>query len=409
MIGGASLDPLTSHVGFPMPPLRHTLRHRPAHQLPTAKDIAPDLDQLDDLLQYIGHTSPECLDGGVPLNFTGHSPMGANLEGQVISTILNQKSLETEYLARQNYQAMANEGGGGGAASRVGGASNSGSSVSHYFGGGGGGGTGSMANLAPPDFESCSSSGEDNATSLENCRRFAEMQPFHLCRLLFSQLGLAASQEKRKRTHLLARTEKLLRELRNLDTQRCRETHKMAVIYVGAGQEDKVTILRNTCGSGTYEMFVSALGWEVELETHNGFLGGLPRTGCGSTAPYYATPFLEVVFHVATRMPSDTPEAILTKTRHLGNDEVHIVWSEHGRDYRRDILPTEFCDVLITVYPLRSGLFRVTINRKPEVPWFGPIWDECVVGGSCLASFVRATAINASRAKRASLPFYQQL
>lgn len=42
-------------------------------------------------------------------------------------------------------------------------------------------------------------------------------------------------------------------------------------------------------------MFVSALGWEVELESHNGFLGGLPRQGCGSTSPYYATPFLEVI------------------------------------------------------------------------------------------------------------------
>lgn len=396
---GASLDPLISNVGFPMPPLRHTLRHRPANQLPLAKDIAPDLDQLDDLLQYIGHTSPECLENGVPLNFTGQSPMGANTEGHVISTILNQKSLETEYLARQSYQFAGVEGGGGTGGRGHG----SSSSVSHYFGG-------STVSTVGVDFESCSSSErEENATSLENCRRFSELQPFHLCRLLFSQLGLATSQEKRKRTNLLARSEKLLRELRNLDTQRCRETHKMAVIYVGSGQEDKVTILRNNCGSSTYEMFVSALGWEVELETHNGFLGGLPRTGCGSTAPYYATPFLEVIFHVATRMPSDTPEAILTKTRHLGNDEVHIVWSEHGRDYRRDILPTEFCDVLIAVYPLRSGLFRVTINRKPEVPWFGPIWDECVVGGSCLASFVRATAINASRAKRASLPFYQQL
>lgn len=117
----------------------------------------------------------------------------------------------------------------------------------------------------------------------------------------------------------------------------------------------------------------------------------------------------KVVYHVATRMPSDTPEAILNKTRHLGNDEVHIVWSEHHRDYRRDILPTEFCDVLIVVYPLRNGLFRVTINRKAEVPWFGPLFDEAIVGGSCLAALVRATAINASRAKRTSLPFYQQL
>lgn len=66
---------------------------------------------------------------------------------------------------------------------------------------------------------------------------------FHYCKLLFSQLGLAG-WERRKRTHLLIRTDKLLRELRNLDMQRCRETHKVAVIYVASGQEDKNSIFR---------------------------------------------------------------------------------------------------------------------------------------------------------------------
>lgn len=49
-------------------------------------------------------------------------------------------------------------------------------------------------------------------------------------------------------------------------------------------------------------MFVSALGWEVELESHNGFLGGLPRQGCGLTSPYYATPFFEVSNHQKFRI-----------------------------------------------------------------------------------------------------------
>lgn len=66
---------------------------------------------------------------------------------------------------------------------------------------------------------------------------------FHYCKLLFSQLGLAG-WERRKRTHLLIRTDKLLRELRNLDIQRCRETHKVAVIYVAPGQEDRNSIFR---------------------------------------------------------------------------------------------------------------------------------------------------------------------
>ncbi|XP_052562560.1 probable Rho GTPase-activating protein CG5521 [Culex pipiens pallens] len=67
-------------------------------------------------------------------------------------------------------------------------------------------------------------------------------------------------------------------------------------------------------------------------------------------------------------MPSDTPEFILYKTRHLGNDEVYIMESEHNRDYRQDILPTEFRDVLIVIYPLKSSLSRMTVNKKPDVP-----------------------------------------
>lgn len=60
-------------------------------------------------------------------------------------------------------------------------------------------------------------------------------------------------------------------------------------------------------------------------------------------------------------------EFAFLQTRHLGNDEVHIVWSEHSRDYRRGIIPTEFCDVLIVIYPLPNKLFRVQVTRKPEV------------------------------------------
>lgn len=316
------------------------------------------------------------------LNTSSPSPLSANQEAHTITTILNQRSMESDYLARQSMHSSN---------CFVPCSSNNNPISLNY--------SGAKSLTDEPD-------GETKSGSFYSDRE--DLLPFHYSRLLFSQLGLIG-WERRKKTYLLKRNEKLFRELRNLDGQRCRETHKVAVIYVANGQEDKNSILKNSCGSSAYEMFVSALGWEVELETHNGFLGGLPRQGCGSTAPYYATPFLEIIYHVATRMPCDTPEAILTKTRHLGNDEVHIVWSEHYRDYRRDVLPTEFCDVLIIIYPLKSGLFRVTVNRKPDVPWFGPLSNECVVGGACLAALVRSTAINASKAKRLALAHYQQL
>jgi hypothetical protein len=50
--------------------------------------------------------------------------------------------------------------------------------------------------------------------------------------------------------------------------QKCRESHKLAVIYVARGQEDKQSILFNTAGSEAYEDFVAGtLGWEIPLPT----------------------------------------------------------------------------------------------------------------------------------------------
>lgn len=46
--------------------------------------------------------------------------------------------------------------------------------------------------------------------------------------------------------------------------QCCRDTHKIAIIYVAEGQEDKLSIISNTGGSQAYEDFISALAWEVK-------------------------------------------------------------------------------------------------------------------------------------------------
>ncbi|KFQ14032.1 Ral GTPase-activating protein subunit alpha-1, partial [Leptosomus discolor] len=232
---------------------------------------------------------------------------------------------------------------------------------------------------------------------------------FYYCRLLLSILGMN-SWDKRRSFHLLKKNEKLLRELRNLDSRQCRETHKIAVFYVAEGQEDKHSILTNTGGSQAYEDFVAGLGWEVNLTNHCGFMGGLQKNkSTGLTTPYFATSTVEVMFHVSTRMPSDSDDSLTKKLRHLGNDEVHIVWSEHTRDYRRGIIPTEFGDVLIVIYPMKNHMFSIQIMKKPEVPFFGPLFDGAIVNGKILPIMVRATAINASRALKSLIPLYQNL
>ncbi|XP_074642711.1 ral GTPase-activating protein subunit alpha-1-like [Tubulanus polymorphus] len=350
-----SVPPLIEHIQ-PLPPSRRGSFMRKPNELPLYDYTRDDMDNLDDLLVYIGVTSKECqLRPGEPLNIPPPAPedITQSVEENVVMTVLSQRVAEKEYTEIHKAD------------------------------------NGMIARQEEPEPA-------QEPTS-----------QFQMCRMLLSQLGFIA-WEKRAHFDLLKKSDKLLRELKNLDNQYCRETHKVAVIYVAAGQEDKMSILNNSGGSKAYEDFVSGLGWEVDLEHHCGFRGGLQSNKSnGDTAPYYATSCSEVIFHVSTRMPQEMDDTKNKKLRHLGNDEVQIIWSEHYRDYRRGIIPTEFGDVLICIYPLETGLYRIQIDRKPEVPYFGPLFDGAIIDHKVLPGLVRATAINASCARRSQLEFYQ--
>ncbi|XP_004584824.2 ral GTPase-activating protein subunit alpha-1 isoform X8 [Ochotona princeps] len=324
--------------------------------VPTWDTIRDEEDVLDELLQYLGVTSPECLQRtGISLNIPAPQPVciSEKQENDVINAILKQYTEEKEFVEK------------------------------HF----------NDLNMKAVE--------QDEPTPQK------PQSAFYYCRLLLSILGMN-SWDKRRSFHLLKKNEKLLRELRNLDSRQCRETHKIAVFYVAEGQEDKHSILTNTGGSQAYEDFVAGLGWEVNLTNHCGFMGGLQKNkSTGLTTPYFATSTVEVIFHVSTRMPSDSDDSLTKKLRHLGNDEVHIVWSEHTRDYRRGIIPTEFGDVLIVIYPMKNHMFSIQIMKKPEVPFFGPLFDGAIVNGKVLPIMVRATAINASRALKSLIPLYQ--
>ncbi|XP_062824357.1 ral GTPase-activating protein subunit alpha-1 isoform X12 [Anolis carolinensis] len=335
-------------------PVKRKLRET----MPTWDTIRDEEDALDELLHYIGMTSPECLQRtGVSLNVPAPQPVcvSEKQENDVINAILKQHTEERDFVEK------------------------------HF----------SDLNMKAME--------QDEPTPQK------PYSAFYYCRLLLSILGMN-SWDKRRSFHLLKKNEKLLRELRNLDSRQCRETHKIAVFYVAEGQEDKHSILTNTGGSQAYEDFVAGLGWEVNLTNHCGFMGGLQKNkSTGLTTPYFATSTVEVMFHVSTRMPSESDDSLTKKLRHLGNDEVHIVWSEHTRDYRRGIIPTEFGDVLIVIYPMKNFMFSIQIMKKPEVPFFGPLFDGAIVNGKILPIMVRATAINASRALKSLIPLYQNL
>ncbi|KAF2974120.1 hypothetical protein EK904_010195, partial [Melospiza melodia maxima] len=206
--------------------------------VPTWDTIRDEEDALDELLQYLGVTSPECLQRtGVSLNIPAPQPVciSEKQENDVINAILKQHTEEREFVEKHfndvNMRAME----------------------------------------------------QDEPTSQK------PQSAFYYCRLLLSILGMNSWDKSR-------------------------ETHKIAVFYVAEGQEDKHSILTNTGGSQAYEDFVAGLGWEVNLTNHCGFMGGLQKNkSTGLTTPYFATSTVEVMFHVSTRMPSDSDDSLTKK------------------------------------------------------------------------------------------------
>ncbi|CAI5437697.1 unnamed protein product [Caenorhabditis angaria] len=184
------------------------------------------------------------------------------------------------------------------------------------------------------------------------------------------------------------------RDLKHLDQTSSREVHKVAVIYVAENQEDRTTILSNNQASEDFDEFAGELGWEVRIgKGHEGYGGGLPVE---SRAPYYSDAETEVIFHVSSWLNGDVQH----KWKHIGNDEVHVVWTENSRKtYTRETIATKFCDVLIVLENVGDKMVRVRVDTSSSLE-FGPLFDGALVSQSELANLVRSTVINASRAYR---------
>ncbi|KAF9110043.1 Ral GTPase-activating protein subunit alpha-2 [Mortierella sp. AM989] len=256
-------------------------------------------------------------------------------------------------------------------------------------------------------------------------------------RLLMSHLGLLCFDRFQEHNFvLLNHSATLERELQNLDKKSGRETFKIAILYVAAGQEGEQAILHNSKGSAAYNRFVNDLGWEVDLEDHAGYMGGLERNGSnGQSAIYYCSSTLEVLFHEVVRMPTDPDDPRqVKKKRHVGNDHVHIVWSEHSRAYDRTTIGGDFGNVIIVLTPVSElqieqdgqltvrhnhqqnqqhsrsakgkgfNLVSVEVIRDMNLPVFGPLVDGMVVPMSQLGRLVRQTAIHAARLATAPPP-----
>jgi len=224
------------------------------------------------------------------------------------------------------------------------------------------------------------------------------LSSYHYCRLLLSHLGFLLF-ERRAHFHELENSARCQRSLAQLDrTLNGREMLKIGVLYVKEGQDDQKVILSNDSKSPLYREFVRGLGWTIDVAQHRGYLGGLdPKLTTGTHSPYFANSLIEVIFHEVTSMPTAADPQQIHKKRHVGNDIVHIVYSDHMRDYSSETITSQFNDAHIIVYPLSNGLFRIQIYKKENVMLFGPLLHGMTVNKKLLPMLVRLTAIQANR------------
>jgi hypothetical protein len=160
--------------------------------------------------------------------------------------------------------------------------------------------------------------------------------------------------------------------LTGLEKKSIRLETQAAVLYYG----------RCTEPPGHFHEFVSALGWVVDLETHRGFMGGLPRTGA---SVYYSDALHELMFHV-TGMLGD-------KAKLIEGDLFHVVWVDGNFEYNTLGSPSEKACAIIIVHPLPSGLFAVELRFAATFKATAGFLESVIVSKRVLPSFVRNTVL----------------
>lgn len=193
----------------------------------------------------------------------------------------------------------------------------------------------------------------------------------------------------------------------NIFNSPIRETIKIGFLYVKNGQSDQNSILQNRWDqvSPEFRSFIESIGTIVDLSTHMGFSGKLDNTGFsnGRYQLYFSTDRIEVMYHVAPLLPTDAKDVQqIYKKRHIGNDNVHVVWSEHAFDYDATTITSQFNDAHIIIYPINNvkDFFRVVIYKKSNDYHFGPLRGETIVGAKALPDLVRWTSVFSDRVSR---------
>lgn len=207
------------------------------------------------------------------------------------------------------------------------------------------------------------------------------------------------------------------RAINSFDRNDIIDGHKVGVVYIGDGQNTEAEILSNTSGSPDYEHFLTGLGTKVPLQGATFNTQGLYAGVDGDHTYAWRDRVTEIVYHVATMMPTDldADPACVNKKRHIGNDHVNVIFNHSNAPFDFHTIPSQFNFVNIVISPVHriskstspeesaeetpdygEIFYHVHLQNQPGFPEISPAATPKIISGKNLGPFVRILALNAS-------------
>lgn len=156
--------------------------------------------------------------------------------------------------------------------------------------------------------------------------------------------------------------------------------HKFGILLQRAGQKTEEEILGNCSSTTEYLEFLSFLGDTVNLQSFQGFSGGLDTKNnlTGLNSIYTIFQDREIMFHVATLLPFDeTDTQQIHRKRHIGNDIVAIIFQEENAVFVPGTFKSHFLKILFVIQPAKDvhdrTIYRLTVVVDQDCPTFNPL------------------------------------
>ncbi|KAJ6253070.1 hypothetical protein M0813_13567 [Anaeramoeba flamelloides] len=175
-----------------------------------------------------------------------------------------------------------------------------------------------------------------------------------------------------------------------------RINHICNIFYVGPGQNRLTSpdqIFLNKEGSKDFQIFLTELGWVVDLEKHQGFKGALDTETTGQYAPYYSDFNMEIIFYVST-MITFNDNNLINKKNLFSKNRVIIVWVDDKRIFDPKLIKSGKNTIFVIIKPHYTGLYSIRIeNYLTSSLTYGPLLTNSLLSRHLLAELVRKTVI----------------